>query len=1133
MMVISEVLLVSEENRYEQTKKELDNYKRMVHLMQDVMIELDAEGRYCYVSPSYERTYGQGKEIIGKSGFASIHPEDRERVENFYFHGFQRGEASRIEYRNHYPGKGYVWLEARGMIFVNDENKKRALITVRDISERKRKEEELARSEAKYKLIFDKAPLGIYHMNREGRITDCNDLFVKIIGSSREKIMGLDLKSLKDEAYVNALKKALNGEITLYEGSYASVTANKITPIRVFFAPVHDAKGHVTDVVAIVEDTTVRKSTEEKLRYMEQRWQFAVENSGDGVWDWNIETGKVGVSDRWLEMLGYEKEEIFIDHHKLLELAHPKDRGYIIHKMNLLEQGKKTSYDGTFRMRHKNGDYRYILSIGKVVEWEKEGRGRRAIGIHRDITEQQYAIDALKESERSKSVLLSNLPGMAYRCHYKKDEWKIEYVSKGCFELTGYYPSEIKSWRGSLKDIILPTHIIADSEQREILWKQWKENLRASHSFQIEYPIRTSWGEIRWVWERGQLFRNRSGKVITVECFVTDITERKEAEEKNKRLDQLKDEFLANTSHELKTPLNGMISLTESLLKGAGRELTDIQRQNMELILISSKRLLALVNDILDFSQIKNNDINLRLKSTDLHSAVTLAIDLLSYQAVHKNVKLINAVSPTSSALMVDENRLSQILFNLIGNALKFTDQGSVCVYAEEKNEMMSISIQDTGIGIPEERIKDVFKVFEQSGFSPDIERIGTGLGLAITKYLVEIHGGEIKVESMIGKGSVFTFTLPLYTQKIINQEKKKALDLVPLQQNNYALTSVVKSPEIVENINSEFKVLIVDDEPVNIYSLANVLFREGIHVDHAASGHGALALIDAGLEPDLCIIDVMMPGMNGYQFCREIRKRFSEFELPVIFLTARYGKGDLQLGFEAGGNDFLHKPFEEFELVARVQTLLQLKKSVSKAMENEMAFLQAQIKPHFLYNVLNTIAAYCEENRKEAGELIIALSKYLRASFSFNNLAEKVKLRQEISLINSYVFIEKSRFPWLNIQVKIEANESLLIPPMTIQPLVENAIHHGIRHQMAEGRISVILLQKDNDLIVKVWDNGVGIEEEKVDQLLSGTMDVQGVGLANIHRRLQRIYGSGLNIKSTPGVQTEVSFLIPALLGI
>lgn len=1115
---------------YDDIKKELDNYKRMVNLMQDVMIELDADGRYCYVSPSYERTYGRGKDIIGKSAFAAIHPEDIDRVWNFYSAGFRKDQATRIEYRNRYPEKGYIWVEARGMTFVNEEGEKRALITVRDISERKRKEEELARSEAKYKLIFDKAPLGIYHMNREGVITHCNDLFVEMIGSSREAIMGMDLQSLKDKDYVDALTKALNGEHSLYEGDYASVTADKVTPIRVFCSPVHDAAGRVSDVVAIVEDTTARKATEAKLRYVEQRWQFAVENSGDGVWDWDIRTGEVGVSDRWLEILGYKPEETSVDYHEFLELVHPYDRSYTIHKMEMLASGKETGYHVMFRMRHKNGEYRHILSIGKVVEWEAGGIGRRAIGIHRDITEQQHAVEALQESERSKSVLLSNLPGMAYRCSYEDGDWKIEYISEGCFELTGYYPGEIKSWKGSLKDIILPKLIIPSTEQREELWIRWKENLKGANSFQMEYPIQTSWGETRWVWERGQFFRNNYNEVISVECFVTDITERKEAEEKNKRLDQLKDEFLANTSHEIKTPLNGMINLTESLLKGSGGELTSLQRQNMELILISSKRLLTLVNDILDFSQIKNKDIKLRLKRVDLHSAVTLTMDLLSYQAVHKNVKLENNVSPTSPALMADENRLSQILFNLIGNALKFTDYGCVSVHAEENNEKMYISIQDTGIGIPKERISEVFNIFEQSGFSPDTERIGTGLGLAITKRLVEMHGGEITVESTVEKGSTFTFSIPLHNQNSANQENNKALETTqhPIP---YALTTATGKTEALSNSKGEFRVLVVDDEPVNIHSLANVLFREGMQVNRAASGYRALEMIDSEPAPDLCIVDVMMPGMNGYQLCREIRKRFSEFELPVIFLTARYGKRDLQLGFEAGGNDFLHKPFEETELVARVQTLVQLKKSVFQAMENEMAFLQAQIKPHFLYNVLNTIAAYCEEDRKEAGELILALSKYLRASFSFNNLEEKIKLKQELSLINSYVFIEKSRFPGLKIDIKVRADQSLLLPPMTIQPLIENAIHHGIRHRMTEGRICVEVFQSENGLKVKVWDDGVGMSEEQIDELINNKSEMQGVGLINIHRRLQRIYGKGLEIKSIPGEQTEVSFWIPAVM--
>ena len=980
-----------------------------------------------------------------------------------------------------------------------------------------------------YRLIFQHAPVGIYHVDGTGIITDCNDRMATIMGTDKSSIIGMNVMQLKDTEYMEAVKKAMAGHLAVYEGKYESVISRKKIVLRVLFAPAEKTSQGNHEVVAIIEDVTERKEAEEKLRKSEERRQIALENSGDGVWDWHIPSGETQVTENWLDILGYDRDEVDYRIEGFGNYVHPDDRTKTVARLEEFALGNVTQLNMLFRMRCKDGSYKWFSTIGRMVEWMDNGDPLRAIGTHRDVTQQQQAVEGLKESERSKSVLLSNLPGMAYRCEYMNHQWEMTYISEGCYDLTGYHPDELRKNNQSLKALILPENIILP-DYREELWEKWLRMMREQRVFRSEYPIRTADQQIRWVWEQGRIITDELGRVEALECFITDITERREAEEKNRQLDRLKDEFLANTSHELRTPLNGIIAIVESLLKGIGGPLSVNQEKNLKLVQVSARRLASLVNDILDFSQIRHHDIRLHLRSADLFSHVKLIIELLQPQTAEKEIRLINDVSPDCPAVLADENRLSQILFNLIGNALRYTENGDIHISASVRNEMLAITVQDSGIGIPEDRLKSLFEYYEQAGLAPEYEYSGTGLGLPISRKLVELHGGEIWVTSQVGKGSRFTFTLPLadseegrkskeeHSQQTVERAQPADFYVEPLTEINLPVTP-----------KGEFTVMVVDDEPVNIQSLMNILSLKGIDVIPATSGSQALELIESNIIPDLCILDIMMPKMNGFEVCKRIRQRFTSFDVPIIFLTARYGEEDLALGFAAGGNDFLHKPFEEAELTARVETLLHLKKSVSKAMAAEIAFLQAQIKPHFLYNALNTIAAYCETEGEKAGELILSLSTYLRGSLSFENLKDTISLQEELQLTEAYATIEKARFPKLNLSYHIESEANILIPPLVIQPLVENAIRHGVCQKKSGGTVWVHVRDVEDGTLIEVRDDGIGSDPQTIINAMNQPMCGKNVGLCNIQTRLIRMYGTGMTVESQQGRGTTIRFVIPS----
>jgi signal transduction histidine kinase len=588
-------------------------------------------------------------------------------------------------------------------------------------------------------------------------------------------------------------------------------------------------------------------------------------------------------------------------------------------------------------------------------------------------------------------------------------------------------------------------------------------------------------------------------------------------------LDKVKDEFLANTSHELRTPLNGIIGISESLIYANYDSLTEKQSQNISLIAASAKRLNKLINDILDFVKLKNKDITLNKSSVNINPIINVVLEVSAYLIGSKKIVLKSIIDEDIPYVFVDENRFEQIMYNLIGNAVKFTEEGEVVVSAYQKDNMVEIAVSDTGIGIPKDKFEDIFKSFEQLGMLQDDKYSGMGLGLNITKKLIEMHGGEIKVESELNKGSKFTFTLPVSREKI---SKQRILDI--------KINSIFKNREKViksnvQNINSsEFTILVVDDEPINIQVIVNNFSPDKYSIITAADGIEALNKVSKYKQIDMVILDITMPKMSGYEVCRKIRQKYSMIEMPILMLSARQKAEIIETGFKAGANDFLCKPIDRAELKARVNTLLELKKSINKIITSEMCFLQAQIKPHFLFNALNTIMSFCRTDSERARELLLDLSNYLRKSFDFNNKQKFVSLENEIGFVKSYLAIEKARFSKrLNVIYDIEPDLNCMLPPLILQPLVENSVRHGIAPKRKGGTVEICARRVKEFVVIEVKDDGVGIEKERLNNILSKTIE-GSVGMKNIIKRLEFIYGYGIDIESEVDKGTTITLKIP-----
>lgn len=465
------------------------------------------------------------------------------------------------------------------------------------------------------------------------------------------------------------------------------------------------------------------------------------------------------------------------------------------------------------------------------------------------------------------------------------------------------------------------------------------------------------------------------------------------------QIDKLKDEFLANTSHELRTPLNGIIGLAESLRDGVAGDVSPKMKYHLSLIADSGKRLASLVNDILDFSQLKNKGITLNKKPIDIRVLVDIVFTLSKPLVTEKNVIFANNIPKYLPSAYADEDRVMQILHNLIGNAIKFTDHGVINVSANVVDDFLQIEVGDTGTGIPADRIHDIFESFTQLEGGIDRAQGGAGLGLSVTKQLIELHGGSIRVESVLGIGSTFYFTLPTSYDLPKNNSEKRSAFHSTVKAEAYVVTDTMEQSDI----RDKNTILIVDDDLINRRVIANYLTVDGYRIVEADCAEEAFKIV-ASERVDLVLLDIMMPRISGYEACQVLREKYPAHELPIILLTARSQMNDLVMGFEAGANDFMVKPIAKEVLMVRVATHLQLH-DVMRNLDKKVAERTAE---------LNTSNAVLKQAQQD---LEVAYEKLEEASLTdpLTGLSNRRFLNQSIAA--DIAIVERIYHDWLKTQ--------------------------------------------------------------------------------------------------------------------
>jgi PAS domain S-box-containing protein len=620
-----------------------------------------------------------------------------------------------------------------------------------------------------------------------------------------------------------------------------------------------------------------------------------IDSTRIGTWEWDIESGETTFNNRWLEIVGYTLDELSPTNIETwVGLVHPEDIKLVNRQLERHFSGETPYYDVQFRMRHKLGRWVWLHARGRVAKWSENRQPLLMLGTHFDITEEWQAKEALRHKESQLRALIENSPAVTFRC-LNDSNWTMLFISPSIKELSGFSADEFTANKiRSFANLIHP-------EDRSKVESEITSSMTNQNSYNLKFRIVTSKGEVRYVQGRGRGTTNIADKdsSIIIDGTIVDITELKLAQQKAESSNKAKSNFLANMSHEIRTPMNGIIGLTELLLD---TDLTPDQKEDLITIKESSNALLQIINDILDLSKIEAGEMLVNESPTNIRQLMNRTKHLLKPMAEQKQLVFTSEISKeVPEIIYLDELRVSQILANIVGNAIKFTPaKGYVKVdlsVVDDDHPSLLFQISDSGIGIPKEQQETIFHSFSQGDSSTERKYGGTGLGLAICKKLAAMMDGHISLESTIGQGSLFTLTIPL--RKVPTSSEEECTS-----QESSTLTTA----------SNGLKVLVAEDNTINQVVIVRLLEKRNCTTTLATTGRQVIEFFKSNPNSfDLILMDCNMPELNGLEATRIIREleRNTQKKTRIIAITANALEGDREKCIAAGMDDYLRKPIE------------------------------------------------------------------------------------------------------------------------------------------------------------------------------------------------------------------------------
>ncbi|PEQ10490.1 hypothetical protein B2G71_21930 [Novosphingobium sp. PC22D] len=797
-----------------------------------------------------------------------------------------------------------AFLDVRLNEWVGENGETQFTAILSDVTEIKEAEASAREAESRFRRLADVAPVGIFESGLEGNIRFVNRAWADKLGVEPAELVDRGWQRFLPEEQVGALLEARerggDGEQLELDVCFRASNGESVWAQTVY-TPEFDERGELTGYVGVAIDITEQRRAAEALKESENLFRLLAENSNDKIVRIGLDGVRRYVSPASERILGFKPEELVGGTY--MAAIHAEDRARVMATYESLLSGT-TNPICRYRQMRKDGSYVWLEANYRLVVNPDSGEPEEFIASVRDISaRREEELAAAENSARlqESNRLLEMAEATAHIGH-----WHVDLAGGSIF-----WSDEVYRIHGLGTDFELTLESAMEvfhEEDRERVGAMVDAAATLGTPIDFRAKIVRPNGEIRHVLSVGQAERLPSGEIIGLLGIFEDITDQTlteqelvAARDQAQAAVQAKDAFLANMSHEIRTPMNGVLGFTELLLHS---DLDDAQRRQVQLISDSGKAMLQLLNDILDLSKIEAGEMHVVREPIDLAHVVRSSIKLVEPAARKKGVHLTVRIDPAlPHHVCGDAMRVRQILLNLLGNAVKFTDEGSISLVLRVDGDQAEIVVRDTGIGIPAERQQAVFGQFVQADPTTAGQRGGTGLGLAITQRLVHLMEGSIRMESEEGIGTTFFVRLPL-------SPADKAVMQVPEQQLSAQAGGTFSS----------LRVLIAEDHDVNQELMRAIGERLGLPIDIARDGVEAVSMVEraagAGDPYRLVLMDVQMPEMDGIAAARELRARgYSKTVLPIVALTANAYVDDIAACLDAGMQAHLSKPVSIEEL--------------------------------------------------------------------------------------------------------------------------------------------------------------------------------------------------------------------------
>ncbi|MFO1421869.1 MAG: PAS domain S-box protein [Candidatus Competibacteraceae bacterium] len=892
----------------------------ILNALSETAFLMDRDGIILALNETMAQRFGRRPdELLGANVYELFDPVLARRHRQAVTQVFQSGQSLRFE--DERAGRiidNFInpVLDAQGQVI-------RIAIFGADITERKQAEQRLRESEERYRTIFNNAADAIFIIDLEGNLLAVNEPACQHYGYTQDAFLKLhvtDIDTPEDAAYARERLVLSDREgqakfETTHRDAQGRPIPVEVKSTRILF----DGR---PAILGVCRDVTERKRAEKSLLEAKERLALALAATNQGIYDLNIQTGEAIISAEYATMLGYDPERFAESNSAWIARLHPDDHDAIVKIYQDYLAGRQPEYRVEFRQKTQSGAWKWILSVGKIVERDADGRPRRMLGIHTDIdarkaAEEQLLMLSLVVEQSPESIVITNPAA------------EIEYVNEAFLRITGYAREEVLGQN--------PRILHSGKTPASTYAALWKA-LAQGQIWKGEFHNRRKDGSEYVEWATIAPIRQLGGRIAHYVAIKDDITEKKrigaeldrhrhhleelvaertaqlnEARERAEVAAQTKAAFLANMSHEIRTPMNAILGMTHLALK---TEPTPLQRDYLVKIQRSGQHLLGLINDILDFSKIEAGKLGIEQTDFDLNHLLDNVTNMMAEKVADKGLQLRVTVAPdVPSRLVGDPLRLGQVLINYANNAIKFTERGEIAIAVRvaaplaEEGVLLHFAVRDTGIGISAEQLPLLFQSFQQADASTTRQYGGTGLGLAISKRLVELMGGEVGVESTPGQGSTFWFTA-----RLGRSAGAVAAPAAPPARSE-------PLPDLAALAGCQ--ALLVEDDALNQEVAIAFLREAGLEVDLAPNGAVAVDKV-GGTVYDIVLMDMQMPVMDGIAATLAIRQMPDRADLPIVAMTANAMAGDRERCLAAGMNDHIAKPIDPQELFDKLRQWVQ-----------------------------------------------------------------------------------------------------------------------------------------------------------------------------------------------------------------